>query len=410
MDTSTERKGIADGRFGLATNVSEAVTGYYDLLFDHLKEFIREEEDGALGYEQENAQLEIRLAAGGLDQSEEKSIRDTMRIGSERVTEINEFLNSGIATEIGIDFVTDILDNAEPGLTNRFNAAPISEKYAYLVNHYMEEYRQSVEARVEASRQQYAESYATVYDHLRTRPSAVENRDSSGAAVMQWNERSNTLQQESDRRWDALQESVKYAGMDALVEIDAFHIASQKTKQNFPDIARGYAFHRRQENLELLETDPVKLHDRLMEQYTVKHIVDAGQRISILRHECDDVQSRMEQHEAAQPDWMENFKTLGQAGKIWQQGMDSLLCELDGLKSAITDLEALRADCRGPRTAELAKDEIASLHPDVVDACKRHEAQRWDEANAERLEKQQARIAERESGSHEQSQNSGLSR
>ncbi len=119
--------------FGLSESISEAVSDYYALLFDNVQEFISHNEEGLKEYEQENAELAAKLAEGGLDQSGEQAIRNTMRINTERIGEIHDFLNSDMVNKVGIDFSEDILDDSEPELTNRFNAAPVTEKYAYLV-------------------------------------------------------------------------------------------------------------------------------------------------------------------------------------------------------------------------------------------------------------------------------------
>ncbi len=177
------------GQFGLSCSVSDAVKDYYALLFDNVKEFIGHNEDGLKEYEQENAGLAARLEAGGLDPSEEKSIRETMRINTERIGEINDFLNSDMLIKVGIDFSAQMLDDAEPELTDSFNAAPVTEKYACLVKRYMDEYRADLNVRVDLS---HADSIGASFDvdsHRRDRPSAWNDLTSLGSAGRQWAER-----------------------------------------------------------------------------------------------------------------------------------------------------------------------------------------------------------------------------
>ncbi len=242
--------------FGLADSVSEAVKDYYDLLFDNVKEFISHNEEGLKEYEQENAALAAKLAGGDLDPAGEQTIRNTMRINTERIGEINDFLNSDMAHKVGIDFSADMLDGNEPELTERFNAAPVTEKYSCLVTRYMEEYRADLETRVNLSQEDYIGASFDVDSHRRDRASAWDDLASLGSAGRQWTERLDALEQAAADKKKDWQDLEKYAGTSSLVDIDAFRFGVEKTKDVFPDIAEQHQQHKRGEYKELLETDP----------------------------------------------------------------------------------------------------------------------------------------------------------
>ena len=339
--------------FGLSESISEAVSDYYALLFDNVQEFISHNEEGLKEYEQENAELAAKLAEGGLDQSGEQAIRNTMRINTERIGEIHDFLNSDMVNKVGIDFSVDILGDSEPELMDRFNAAPVTEKYACLVKHYMEKYRADVEARGE------------------------------------------------------------HAEVGSLVEIDAFRFAVEKTKDFFPKIAEQYSDHKQAEYKELLETDPVRLYSDLIVEYSTAHVADMGEQLLKLQRDHDIRQSQLQEHDATKPGWLKNASTLGHAGKTWEAGREVLARRLSGVKEHIEEVQKSREECREGWLSETArreaKQKILSRHPEVVDACEQHMARHWKESNAARLEQQKERLAERETG-NEQSSDKGFSR
>ena len=339
-------------RFGLAENVGGAVKDYYDLLFDSVNEFIGMNHEEILEYERENAELAAKLAGGGLDQSGEKAIRDTMRRNTERVGEIREFLNSDRAIPLGLDFSEDVLNDSEPELADRFNAAPIAEKYSYLVNRYMDEYRDGLEGRADPQRN------------------------------------------------------------DSLAEIDAFRFGTDKVREYFPKVAEQHEERMREEYKELLASDPVRLHGDLTAKYSMEYVAGAERRLLELQHDLDVLQSGLREHDAAKPGWLRNLATLGAAGKEWAGAREMLARELAGCDSEIAKRQQLREECREAWLSESAREHakgvIASRHPEIVEACERHMARHWEKQNEARLERQKERQAERDDGNG-QSRDEGLS-
>ena len=240
------------GHFGLSDSVSAVVVDYYDLLFDNVQEFISHNKEDLKEYEQENSELAAKLAAGGLDQSGEQAIRNAMRTNAERIGEIQDFLNGDRARKAGIDFSEDILDDVEPELTDRFTAAPITEKYACLVKRYMEDYRTDLETRVDLSHKGYIEASAEVDSHRRDQPSVLDALTSFGSAGRQWVERLGALEHTAAGKWKDWQDLQTYAGTDSLVDIDAFRFGVKKTQDCFPKIAEQYSEHKRVEYKEAL--------------------------------------------------------------------------------------------------------------------------------------------------------------
>ncbi len=401
------------GQFGLSASVSDAVKDYYALLFDNVKEFIGHNEEGLKEYEQENAGLAAKLDAGDLDPSEEKSIRDTMRINTERIGEINDFLNSDMAIKVGIDFSAQMLDDAEPELTDSFNAAPVTEKYACLVTRYIDEYRTDLQTRVDLS---HADSIGASFDvdsHRRDRPSAWDALTSLGSAGRQWAERLNALEQTSADKKKDWQDLQAYAETSSLVEIDAFQFGVEKTRELFPKIAEQHQEHNRREFEKMLAFDPFRLHDKLTKEYANFYIADAGKKFFGLQETRDAHQSRLQEHDAARPGWLENLKTFGGAEKAWKNQREVLAQKIGEIKVQMAEQHKKREACRDGWLSEAARKDAAhfiqALHPEVGKACERHAARNWEQANAARLEQQKERQAERESG-NEQAPSNGLSR
>ncbi len=401
------------GRFGLAANVSEAVTDYYDLLFDYVKEYISHNEEGRKEYEQENAELAAKLAGGDLDPAEELAIRNTMRINTAQISDVNDFLNSDIAHKVAIDFSVDVLDGTEPELADRFKAAPVTEKYACLVNHYMEEYRADLETRVNLSQEDSIGASFDVDSHRRDRPSAWNDLTSLGSAGRQWSERLDALEQTAADKKKDWQDLEAYAGTSSLVEIDAFRFGVEKTKDVFPDIAEQHQEHRRGEYKELLEADPVRLYSDLIMEYSTAHVADMGEQLSRLQDDRDARQSLLREHDAAKPDWVKNLATLGNAEKTWKAEREVLAREIAGIKEQMAEVQQNREECREGWLSEsarnAAKQMLLSRNPEVAEACDRHMARHWKESNEARLAQQKERQAGRESG-NEQSTDKGLSR
>ena len=396
--------------FGLTDSIGEAVVDYYNLLFDNVREFISHHEEGLKEYEQEHAELAAKLAAGGLDRPGERAIQDTLRINAERITEIIDFLKSDMANKTGIDFSAQILDDSEPELTDRFNAAPVTEKYACLVKRCMDEYRADLNVRVDLSHEDYIGASFDVDSHRRDRPSAWDDLASLGSAGRQWAERLDTLNQTLDGKrqdWEALQE---YAATTSLVEIDAFRFGEEKTKDFFPKIAEQYSEHKQAEYKELLEAEPVRLYGDLIMEYAAAHVADMGERLFRLQDDSDARRSLLREHDAAKPGLVKNLTTLGQAEKAWKAGRDVLAQEISGIREQMAEVRKNREDCKegwlSATAREEAKKMVLTQHPEVVEACEQHMARHWEETNAARLEQRKERPAGRESG-NEQSQDNG---
>jgi hypothetical protein len=333
-------------RFDLA-EVGVAVKDYYDLLFDNVEEFIDMNHEEAREYEAENIELAKMLAAGGTGHDEAESIRSDIRGNNERIDGIHRFLNGRGAVKAGIELSAELIDDNEPELTDRFNAAPVAEKYACLVNRYMDENRR-----------------------------ALDDDPSQS---------------------------------DPLAEIDAFRFATERVREFFPKVAEQYEEHKREEHRDLLKSDPNKLHSDLMVRYSTEYVASAGKRMLELLHTRDAFQSGLREHDAAKPGWLKNLATLGEAGKTWEDERGVLTREIAGCESEMAKQQKLREECRDvwlPEPArQYAKGEIASRHPEVVEACERHMARRWEKENEARLERQAKR-----DGGNEPTKDNGLSR
>jgi hypothetical protein len=335
------KEALADvAQFGLADKVGGAVRDYYSLLFDNVKEYIGMNREELKEYEVENAGLRGKLEHGGIGDDERKALLETMAKNDAVISKIRDFMGSDRLFEVAIEFSGEILDDSEPELADRFNAAPVAEKYACLVTHYMEEYRVGLEARGDPPRNEYG------------------------------------------------------AASGSLADIDAFQFGIERTRDFFPGIAKRHEERKREEYRELLVSDPVKLHSDLMVEYSMAYVADMGRRLRELRHDHDAFQSEMREHEAAKPGWLKNLTTLGNAGKVWTDGREKLAREIAGSEEKMAELQRLREECKGGWLSETAREhamgEMQARHPDVVEACERHMARHWEKTNGERLEKQKA--------------------
>ncbi len=195
--------------------------------------------------------------------------------------------------------------------------------------------------------------------------------------------------------------------------IDAFRFGIEKSREFFPKIAEQYEEYKRKEYASLLENDPASLHDDLMVKYSVAYVVDAGRRLSELRQEHDACQAGLRKHEATNPGWLKNVVTLGHAGKTWKGARETMMRDLAGREREMEEKQLLLDDCRYglfPQTVrDYAKGEVLSRHPEVVTAREQHMARLWEQKNGERLEKQEARQAERD-GAGGKMLDDGLSR
>ncbi len=352
---------LADvAQFGLTDKVSEAVSDYCALLFDNVQEFIGMNREELKEYETENAGLREKLESVEMGDDERKTLLETVAKNEERIEELKEFMGSRRILETGIKFSGGILDDVEPQLTDRFNIAPVTEKYTCLVAHYMKEYRAGLDARGDLSRDEYNEA--------------------SGF----------------------------------LVDIDAFRFGVERVQEFFPEIARWHEECKRGEYRKLLVDDPVKLHSDLIVEYSTAYIADMGRRLRELRHDHDAFQSGLREHEAAKPGWRQNLATLGKAGKAWTDGRKKLVGEIAGNEEKMAELQKAREDCRDGWLSEharkYAKEEIRSRHPEVIEACERHMARHWGKLNEERLEKQEARALDERDDVAEKKLDDGLRR
>ena len=365
---SGSEKSSDGGRLGLADKISPAVSDYYDALFNNMDEYF--------GMVSDKTHADRTIDAG--------------------------FALSG-----------ESLTERESQLTAHFNAAPVTEKYSYLMKHYMEEYRTKLEERVNLSCNESVEASASVERHRHDRPSALDALSSFGAANKQWAERLEALEQTAaDKRKD-FQNLRSYAETSHLVEIDAFQFAVEQTRKISPAVTKQYQEHSQREFRKLLTFDPIRLYDKLTMEYVNFYIADAGKKFFGLQESRDILQTRLQEHEAARPGFLKNLTTLGSAGKIWQGERDALTRKMDKIKAAMTEQHTKREECKkGWPSHAAGKDAcnfIQALHPEVVEACERYVARQWEKSNAARLEQQKDRQAGGENG-NEQSQDKGLSR
>jgi hypothetical protein len=327
-------------QFGLTDKVSGAVSDYYDLLFDNVETFIGMNRGELKEYEAENSELREKLERGGMGDDERKTLLETMKKNEKMSSELRGLLDSDRIFEMGIEFSGEILDDNEPELTDRFKEAPVAEKYACLVAHYMGEYRAGLETRGDPG---------------------------SGGGVT-----------------DA-----------SLVDIDSYRFGIEQARKFSPDIAKQHEERKREEYRELIASDPVKLHSVLMVEYSTAYVADLEKRLHEVQHDHDVFQSGLREHEATKPRWLKNLTTLGKAGKVWMDGREKLAREIVGNEDKMAELQRLREECKegwlSETASEHAKGEIRSRNPEVVEACERHMARHWEKTNGERLEKQAAR-------------------
>ncbi len=87
--------------------------------------------------------------------------------------------------------------------------------------------------------------------------------------------------------------------------------------------------------------------------------------------------------------------------------------DIAGREREMEEKQLLLDDCRyglfPQAVRDYAKGEVLSRHPEVVTAREQHMARLWEEKNGERLEKQEARQAERD-GAGGKMLDDGLSR
>ena len=266
----------------------------------------------------------------------------------------------------------------------------------------MEDYRTDLETRVDLSHKGYIEASAEVDSHRRDQPSVLDALTSFGSAGRQWVERLGALEQTAAGKWKDWQDLQAYAGTDSLVDIDSFRFGVKKTQELFPKIAEQYSEHKRAEYKELLEADPVRLHSDLIMEYSTEHVADMGEKLLGLQHDRDARQLQLREHDASKPGWLKNAATLGNAEKTWRTEREALAREIAGIKEQMAEVQKNREECRDGWLSETVRSEakqmLLSRHPEVVKACEQHMARHWKAANEARLERQRARLAERESG------------
>lgn len=388
-------------RFGLSEQVNDAVSDYYALLFDNVKEFVEINRNELKEYEAENAELQRGLDSRDLGDADRKTLTAQKEKAQEQIQRLREFMNSRRILERGIEFSGEILDDSEPDLTDRFNAAPIIDKYACLLKHYMEEYRTELDSRVNLSHTISMEAAASVDAHRCNRPSTWDALTSFGSAEKQWGERLSILEHAADsssKEWLALQ---AYAETSSLVDIDAFVFGAEKTKDFFPKIVEQYNAHKLAEHRVLLETDPVKLHSDLLVKYSTEYIADAGKRLLEVQSNREALQLGLQEHDAAKPGRLKNMAALGHAWATWESEQERLVREVAGCEKQIAELQKIREGGKEAWLSEPArkhaKGEIRSRHPEVAEACERHMDRHWKQTNEERLAKQESRQAARES-------------
>ncbi len=394
---------LSVARFGLSDSVGEAVRDYYDLLFDNVQEYIGMNRDELRGYEAENAELREKLKNDSIIGDERQVLVESLEKNQEQILRLQEFMNTSRILETGIQFSGEILDDSEPELTDRFNEAPVAEKYTYLMMRYMDEYRQEVlKSQIEQSHEMCVMASTVVDEHRRDIPSAWDNFSSLGNAGKRWAERLDVLEQIAVGSRKDWQELRAYADTESLVAIDSFRYGAEKVREFFPELARQYEKHKQVEYAELLKSDPVRLQSDLMTKYAADYVANVRPVFLEVQHACDALQSRLREHDAVKPGWMKNLVTLGNAGKTWKSERVVLTQKIISCEKQVTELQRLREECGAGWLSETArkyaKGDIEERHPEVVEACERHMAQHWQQKNEERLEKQEARQAERGSG------------
>ncbi len=350
------------GRFGLADKISPAVSDYYDLLFDNVREYIGITREEVNEYQRDNAELDAKLTAMLTDDPDHdkeaaNAIYAAMHENEKRIDELHAFLQSDRLIPVGIEHAEHILDDGEPELTDRFNAAPVTEKYSCLVNSYMKAYRSDLEEKVNRVRNEYTDISVEVYDHRHERPLTLDTLASFRAAHTQWMERLDALEHAADGKkkdWHDLQ---SYSETSSLVDIDAFRFGEKKVGELFPKIAEQFNEHKQAKYKDLLAADPVKLYSDLMMQYSTAHVATMGEQLFELRHDRDLRQNQLQEHDAEKPDWLKNLATFGNAGKAWKTEREELARNIAGIKKQIAELEKDREECKGGWLSEAARKE-----------------------------------------------------
>jgi hypothetical protein len=248
-------------RFGLA-EVGGAVSDYYDLLFDNVQEFIGINREELREYEAANAELEKTLENSALGDAERQALTAEKEKNQGQIEALREFMGSSRILEKGIELSGEILDDNEPELTDRFNAAPVTEKYACLVLHYMDEYRTGVEARVNLAHKSYTEASVAVDSHRSDRPSAWDTLTSLGAARKHWAERLEVLDKTADGKKKDWENLKVYVGKTDLVDGDAFRQGVEKTKEFFPEVVKEMDRHWEEANTARLERQKERQAER----------------------------------------------------------------------------------------------------------------------------------------------------
>lgn len=378
-----------DAHYGLTDQIGKSVRDYYDLLFDNVNVFIDINREELEEYRIADAELGQKMENKNISEAERQTLIAERTEIWKRSESLKEFMESNRILDVGIELSGEILDDCEPELTDQFNAAPVTEKYCYLVNRYKDEYRADLKERIDRVDKAADVASMDVEEHLRSKPLFWDNMSSFGNAGRQWKNQLDVLKRLSDNDWRGWMSLSGYSEKDSLVDMDAFRFGVDKVRELFPKIDGQHQELMEEKYKELLKDDPVKLYGDLLAEYALAYVADTKKLHVGMQCDCEVLCSQLLDHEEAKPNWFRNAITLGSARESWEKQQESLVKKISEHRERIAELSKLCGDAMGAWLSESARDyatqAIESLHPEVEEACNQYRTQRLGQINGVRL-------------------------
>lgn len=306
-----------------------------------------------------------------------------------------------------IEYAAERIAQEYPELVERFEPVPCAVKYGHLLETYQFEKVSEIKSNVDrAANDSYSAQFALI-EHENSKPAFWSNLATLGIAGAKWETQLTALTEECDKACAYARKMEEYwdsgfpfddAHQFALAEIGRKHsaIASEEIGERRESLARGIA------------DDPVATYHDLVRDYALDYVGLLGRDLLEAERDLASQASNLDRHDHNRPGVLMGILSGGRAAADWRDGRAEIIEAIADAETRIEGIEALRREAAsdGSEAArDWARNAVADLHPEVVEAFRAACDFGWDTVNRNRVE----RRAEREPAMREESGN-GVSR